>query len=98
MTLISIRLVQSLARPRRSRHLAIWPPISISRDAMTLRIRHNEEKIAKVTVCWRIFLTEMIRGYESSAIRNKGCAEASDMAACTRSMGGGMAKDTVHGG
>jgi hypothetical protein len=41
-------------------------------------------------------LTELIRGYESFAIRNKGCAEASDMAACTRSMAGGMAKDTVH--
>lgn len=41
MTLICIRLVQSLARPRRSRHLAIWPPISISRDAKKLRIRHN---------------------------------------------------------
>jgi hypothetical protein len=65
---------------------------------MALRIWHNLEEIAKVDVGWRIFLTKMIRGYESFAIRNRGCAEASDMAACTRSMAGGMAKDTVHWG
>jgi hypothetical protein len=64
---------------------------------MALRIWHNLEEIAKVDVGWRIFLTKMIRGYESFAIRNRGCAEASDMAACTRSMAGGMAKQIVLG-
>jgi hypothetical protein len=76
--------------------MQIWSLSSISRDAIMVRIWHNLGKIVKAALCRSIFLTEMIRGYESFAIRNRGCAEASDMAECTRWAAGGMANDTVH--